>query len=210
MKNNLRLAGLGLATTFVLMFQSSAQAFDFTFSFDDDPSDNLFSNTHVPGTVTGRILGLADNTQDQLPTSVFIDSHPITSLDVDGKDLMAGLTGSFASRTFYDGFDVQNGEIQSTSIFTINFVDNNGSNAQIRFGESDQNLIRNPNSGGSTVFVTGNEDGFSGISYSSSSATAVPFGVSTDLSLLILGGMYGASRLRKTIAARNQIDEQKA
>ena len=33
-------------------------------------------------------------------------------------------------------------------------------------------------------------------------ATPVPFGVSTDLSLLILGGLYGASRLRKKLASK--------
>ena len=43
-----------------------------------------------------------------------------------------------------------------------------------------------------------------------SSPTPVPFGVSTDLSILILGGMFGASRLRKNIAARKQISNQEA
>lgn len=32
----------------------------------------------------------------------------------------------------------------------------------------------------------------------------VPFSPSTNLSIVILGGMYGASRLRKTLAARKQ------
>ena len=32
-------------------------------------------------------------------------------------------------------------------------------------------------------------------------ATPVPFGVSTDLSIIILGSLYGASRLRKKLAA---------
>ena len=36
---------------------------------------------------------------------------------------------------------------------------------------------------------------------SANSPTAVPFGVSTDLSIMILGGIYGASRLRKKLAA---------
>ena len=35
-----------------------------------------------------------------------------------------------------------------------------------------------------------------------SQATPVPFGVSTDLSILILGGLYGVSRLRKKLSAR--------
>ncbi|MGD1917587.1 MAG: hypothetical protein ACFCAD_01135, partial [Pleurocapsa sp.] len=34
--------------------------------------------------------------------------------------------------------------------------------------------------------------------------TAVPFGVSTDMSIAILAGLYGASRLRKKFAANNK------
>ena len=46
--------------------------------------------------------------------------------------------------------------------------------------------------------------------FSFSPATAVPFDVSPDLGILILGGLYGASRLCKTIAARKQMSNQEA
>ena len=47
--------------------------------------------------------------------------------------------------------------------------------------------------------TTGNVGGFSGATYSA--ATPLPFGVSTDLSIIILGSLYGASRLRKRLTA---------
>ena len=58
--------------------------------------------------------------------------------------------------------------------------------------------LRTSDSSASGSPETGNSAGFT----ASPAATSVPFGVSTDLSILILGSLYGASRLRKKLASK--------
>ena len=61
-------SSIGLLGLLCLMLPGSLRADDFTFSFT-----NTFGIT--PGTVTGEILGLTDNTTSA-PAKVFIDSYP--------------------------------------------------------------------------------------------------------------------------------------
>ena len=172
-------AGVGFATTLALAATANnAQALDFTFSFD-----NGFGST--PGTVKGNITGLNEGTG--AANSVIITDYP------------AGLGG-----TFDEGNDATLWSNQTSNSFTVS----SGSITAANFG-ADSNT-------GDDVFClncgsyngltlddlntdTVNDEGFAGATYSA--ATPVPFGVSTDLSIIILGSLYGASRLHKRIAA---------
>jgi hypothetical protein len=62
------IASLALAFTLVGGF-APAYALNFDFSFTNTIGS-------IPGTVTGEIFGLADNTADQAATNVVIDSYP--------------------------------------------------------------------------------------------------------------------------------------
>ena len=63
------LFGILLAAALTVSSAMPAQALDFGFEFS-----NFYGNTN--GTVTGRILGLQDNTSNQAASSVIIDSIP--------------------------------------------------------------------------------------------------------------------------------------
>lgn len=48
------------------------------------------------------------------------------------------------------------------------------------------------------------------VNFTQAAATPVPFGVSPDIGILILSGMFGVSRLRNKIAARKPINSNQA
>lgn len=194
-----KIAAIGFASTLALaVTANNAQSFDFSFSFDDDPGDDLFGYAHRSGTVTGTLKGLNDNKNDQYPTAVTIESAP-ASLGISTFPLTLTQIGQDGG-----GIDVLNGEIIDIEYRTYYATDPDlGHAVQLEFNAPSL-------SAGNALFcyagcpvgsgVTGNTDGFSGITFSST-ATPVPFGVSGDLSIIILSGLYGASRLRKKFAA---------
>ena len=83
-----------------------ASAADFIFEFGSDFSDPLVSNA-LPGTVTGRILGLADDGPSSA-LQVYIDSYPDPSVSfpVDVNTWFSQIWNSFT---------VQNGTIVAAS-----------------------------------------------------------------------------------------------
>lgn len=181
-----QVAGIGLATTMALAIQSPAQAFDFTFSFD-----NVDGNT--AGTVSGTITGLEDNTSNQAADSILITNVP------------PGIVVEEQDATLWDdiqvnSFEVSNGQIIAASFGAEDTVNGDvmclgsdtlrcsGSPFQLLWNTNTNNFVRNNGAIGAA----------NGVEFT---ATAVPFGVSGDLSMLILGGLYGASRLRKKLAA---------
>lgn len=179
-----KFAGIVFVSTFTLgMTANNAQAFDFTFSFDN-------VNGTVPGTVEGIITGLEEGTGAA-------DSVKITSFP-------AGLAGSFDNGNdatlwlfqMANSFTVNSGSIVAADFLAIHAVGN--SSDILCLGScftNNANSLTLDNDSTNTA----NNDGFAGATYTA--ATSVPFGVSTDLSLLILGGIYGVSRLRKRMAA---------
>ena len=204
MKNfSAKVAGIGLVTTMAFAIGANkAQAFDFTFSFDDDSSDNIFDKSHISGTVTGTLKGLSDNLDNQQPSEVVITSFP-SGLGLNpGSFTLTGFTGS--------GVDVSGGQITNIDLFK-NFGNLNGGFGDFGTGCDVCQFRLNNDLGFNLLFnndldpdvVTGNIGGFGGASYAAI-PTPVPFGVSTDLSILVLGGLYGASRLRKTLTARSK------
>lgn len=176
-----KLAGISLATSIAFLgTANTAQALDFSFSFDDTVDPNQ-------GTVTGTIMGLNDNANGQQPASVTVDNAPAS----------LGFTSLPLSLDYTDGngFDVSNGAIVNASALYT------GVDAGLRFNTDPNGANRLRNIGNSEFSRAVN--GFSGVTYTASSnpPTSVPFGVSTNMGIVILGGMYGASRLRKKLAA---------
>ena len=177
-----KVAGVGFAVTLALALSANnAQALDFSFSFD-----NVEGNT--PGTVEGTITGLNEGTG--AADSVLITSFPAGL----GGSFDAGNDATLWSNQGANTFTVTNGSITDAD---FNSDSSNGSNLCLNCSEFGG---VNGTINGSTGNALFNFDGFSGATYSTA-ATSVPFGVSTDLSIIILGGLYGASRLRKKFAA---------
>ena len=180
-------AGVGLVATLALAVSANnVQAFDFPFSFD-----NATGSGDTPGTVEGIITGLNEGTG--AADSVLITSFPsgLGSTFDEGNDavLWTGNTGN----------DVNSFTVSSGIITDVNFISGTSGVQQQELwlnGFDTHNYLSLNNHANDTW----NQNGFSGVSFSAA-ATPVPFGVSTDLSLIILGGLYGASRLRKKFAA---------
>ena len=200
MKNNLKLAGLGLAATMALAMQSSAQAYDFSFSGLTNESNT------TSGTFSIKDSAIPGN----LSTSDFEDWE-ITSVGVGGSFTFYGPGGNFGTpnSSFFTGggysenFSANASELTMDDFLIIDTLDGSSSGFTSTFGQDYSTQYSYINSS------TAQNQPYNGAyKFSASAPTAVPFGVSTDLSILILGGLYGASRLRKTLAARKQISNQ--
>lgn len=102
-----------------LALASQAKALDFNFSFSDDTGLAVSPGVSIPGTVTGRILGLEDNTFGQQATDVEIFSYPVGIQDLPGTpfsvaDYAAFLNGFLHNPSIgisQNDFDVQDGQI---------------------------------------------------------------------------------------------------
>ena len=102
-----------------LALASQAKALDFNFSFSDDTSLAVSPGVSIPGTVTGRILGLQDNTFGQQATDVEIFSYPVGIQDLPGTpftvfDYATFLRSDLSNPNIgisQNDFDVQNGQI---------------------------------------------------------------------------------------------------
>lgn len=178
-----KVAGIGLATSVAFLGTANkARALDFSFSFDDTAAPNQ-------GTVTGTISGLSDNATDQKTATVSIDSAP-ASLGFSSLPL----TFNNASGS---GFDVSSGAIQNTSSIAYNTT---GAVVRFNVGAQGLNTLTNTSNRQSSFGA----NGFSGVTYAAintSTPTPVPFGAAPNTGIVILSGMYGASRLRKKLAA---------
>ena len=180
-----KVAVIGLATSFaVLGATDKAQALDFSFSFDDTTGSNQ-------GEVTGTISGLSDNATNQQPSSITVNSAP-ASLGFTSFPLTIASTSNLARS---NGFNVSGGEITGAN---TSFV---STNEGIRFNFGAQGLNRLTNRSNNEFSASAN--GFSGVTYTpmTNTPTPVPFGPAPNMGILILGSMYGASRLRKKFAA---------
>ncbi|MEM7627548.1 MAG: hypothetical protein AAF333_18280 [Planctomycetota bacterium] len=150
-----------------------AHALLFEFSFADDASADIFGLAHIPGTVTGT-LELQDNVNGQVSSEIIITSAPagleVTSLNVDIKPLVFQETGSFdvaggvitAVNDYFFDFDDPNPGGGATDIVGLRFNDTTGSTINI-------NALTNDGIDGSAateIGVTGNRDGFAGVSFS--------------------------------------------
>jgi PEP-CTERM motif len=172
-----------------LALASQAQALDFNFSFSADPDLAVSPGVNIPGTVTGRIFGLQDNTDGQQATDVEIFSYPVGIQDLPGTpfsvaDYAAFLNGFLDNPNIgitQNDFDVQNGQIT----FAI---------YQIFGGYFDMNVQNQFNSMVSPDSRTRvqNLGGFGAITFS-----AAPEPATWGLMLLGFGGLGAVMRSRR-------------
>lgn len=179
-----------MALTGLVFTANTSYAIDFNFSFSDDPSDNIFGKSHVSGTVTGTIKGLVDNLENQVPTEVEITSFP-SGLGFTSSDPFT-LTPSFTGAGSTGTVDVSGGEIVAIDLFK-NFSANGCSVCQFRLNNSSSfnHLFNNDLA---PDVVTGNTDGFSGVTYSQAS---VPFKFSPSLGIISIIGLVGIKKSSK-------------
>ena len=192
-------AGIGLATTMALAFQSSAQAYDFSF-------ENFTTGKHS----ASGIFRIDDNTpQGAITKADFLD-WKITIEDGRGgafsDNILYGPGGAFGTpnsnnTTSYVGSAVfDSSELRFTDTFDFRHNDGFIGGRIAQFGLSSVSVVANDDYSSGSVdpgFLVASRD-------FSTTATPVPFSEKTNLSILILGGLYGASRLRKTLAARSK------
>ena len=172
-----------------LALASQAKALDFDFSFSADPNLAVSPGVNIPGTVTGRIFGLQDNTDGQQATDVEIFSYPVGIQDLPGTpfsvpDYAAFLNGFLHNPNIgisQNDFDVQNGQI-TFAIFQI-FGGYFDMNVQGRF-----NSMVSPDS----ETRAQNLGGFNAITFASA-----PEPATWGLMLLGFGGLGAALRGRR-------------
>ncbi len=199
----LKVAGVGFATTLALALSANnAQALDFDFSG--------FQAGKYSAEGTLRVKDSAITTGSNLLTKQDFEDWKITLTNTDNStsyDLF-GPGGTFnATNSAFDSVFAPTTVIASATTSSLDFTrffyfrENNIS------GTSDQIFIgNNPDGFGnfaSCCQFTFDQDNTPNIAFPTASATAtpVPFEVSPNLSIIILGGLYGASRLRKKLAA---------
>jgi hypothetical protein len=176
-----------------LALASQAQALDFNFSFSEDPGLAVSPGVNVPGTVTGRIFDLQDNTFDQQAAFVEIFSVPAGVLDLPSMpftvDGYAAFLNSFLDNPnigiSQNDFDVQNGQITLAvyQIFGGYFDLNVGNEFNSMVSPDSESRVQNLG-------------GFNAITFS-----AAPEPAAWGLMLLGFGGLGAALRSRRRSAA---------
>ena len=164
-----------MAVAAVACFASlnAANAATFTFSFSDDPSvlsTNFYGRTHVAGTVTGELIGLADSGWS-FPTAILITS------DESALDITSNLITNFLLKVG-NGFDVSGGQIVGADAL-LNFFDPVGGDFQFRFDSISDGTPTHLNllfwnGGGGPIVGTGNQGGFAGTTYTAVAAVPEP------------------------------------
>ncbi len=139
-----------------------------------------FPNNGNP--VSGTIFGLTDNSIDQPASSVSVSTPaPLTNFTSPTRNFFTVANGAITDADY----------VSKTNPNNLVFINKQGiiNGSYIAIGNR------------SNTPVT-----FSQVS----SPTPVPFGVSPDMGILILAGMFGISRLRNKIAARKLINSNQA
>jgi hypothetical protein len=171
---NLRALGLGVIFAATFSISANAQLLNFDFKFSSDNSG--LGNT--PGTVTGEIFGLQNNTTSA-PSEVIITSAP-TAFATAAFTTPIVLRVSTAL-TVEGDFKVSDGSIQSGSFLIDTFYQgSNGTNetdSNITFNEP-QNFLRVGS------LTTENDLGFAGVTY-----TLVEAPEPSEYALLLVGGV---------------------
>ncbi|WP_319423114.1 PFE-CTERM domain-containing protein [Pleurocapsa sp. FMAR1] len=144
--------------------------------------DFNFSFNDNGSNVSGTIFGLNDDTSSQSSSSVSLSTP--SNLTFNSPNL--------------NSFTVANGAITGVTY-------RSGTIPNLRFIDTSDNIQGSYRGTSQPVFIT--PVTFSQVT---GGATPVPFGVAPNMGILILGGMFGASRLRNKIAARKLINSDRA
>ncbi len=142
-----------------------------------------FNNSGIP--VSGTIFGLNNNTSNQPASSVSLNSPDNVTFNTANPN----------------SFNVTGGNITN-----VNYNSSNTSGNLFLNGSTTAGSFNGFGSSGSS---SGSDLTFSPL-VTGGGATPVPFGVAPDLGILILAGMFGASRLRNKIAARKLVNSNQA
>ncbi|BAZ33058.1 hypothetical protein NIES4074_55680 [Cylindrospermum sp. NIES-4074] len=196
------LLGCFLTASSIFTTFAPAKALDFSFSFTsfNQEVQQVGEFTFIPGTVTGRILDLADNTVDQAASKVIIDTYP-GDIGVPGPGLVATAWGIPGRNVF----SVSSGNI-TKAIFSVSSSESSifcfGSGTKSNCGTDDNSLTAN--------FITGkfvsNGGGFSGITFTNLDATPVPFSFADgSVAITFLGSFWGLNKLRQAISKKKAL-----
>jgi hypothetical protein len=171
---NMKLNPSSLATILVLVTSASlhAQTLNYDFSFTGDSGTN-------PGTVTGEIFGLTDNSSSTLPTDIVIFSAPAGL----GYDTPFDFSPSGPNSYGYigGGLDISNGVIESGGLFA---KDPTGTYI-LSFNDENNNL--GISTDGSSFATDDFDDNFSGDLGEVTFTPVVP--EPNQVALLFLGGL---------------------
>ncbi len=190
MNQTLKVTLIGITTTLTFAATANqAQALDFSFSGYEAgtiSADGTFSVNDTA--VSSGILSQADIQDWEINISDSATSDSVTlygdggSFGTDNSDIFGFNGGTVNSSTlaFTNNFQIRN-EIGGSDIGTLWQISPTANRLRV----------------GSQSFA-GTE---SALVANASAATPVPFGVAPNTGILILGGMWGVSRLRKKMAA---------
>ncbi len=198
MNQALKVTFISIATTFAFAATANkAQALDFSFSgYQAGPlsADGIISVNYAA--VTACFVNQSDIEDWEININNSSTSDSVTlygdggSFGVDNSDIFqfnsSSVSVNSTTLAFADSFQIRN-EIGGTDIGTLWQTPSTGVN-RLRLGGMN---------------VPGTE---SALIANASNATPVPFGVVPDTGILILGGMWGVSRLRKKMSANASVN----
>lgn len=155
---------IGLTSLVFVANATPAKALDFTFSFSNEAGVG-----NVNGTVTGRIIGLANNAASSA-TAVYIDSYPSGLVPSNrASSYLTPINALTWSKITQNSFTVANNIITADNFIS----ENNSSSGLDRLlinGASTHNYLSIGSANAQRVW---NNNGLSGVIFAS--ATAVPF-----------------------------------
>jgi hypothetical protein len=164
--------GFGILALSLMLASGTAHAglnFDFSFT----------GTAGIAGTVTGEIFGLTDNSTSA-PTDVVIDSYPA------GITLPGTPWDIFNAAGFIlgvDRFTVSGGQITAANLQ----LENPGLNEDLVLNSCGFNQLQ-----GTNLLSVVNSNGFSGITFTSSTSAPEPASIA-----LLLSGLFGLRMIRR-------------
>lgn len=190
-----RFAAAAMSLALLSSLAAPASAADFTFTFASDLSDPDNVND-VAGSVTGRILGLADNGTSSA-VSVIIDSYNAAGFGSFPTD------AALWENQFVNSFTVVNGQITAASFRAdrtqAGSYDQLWINIPLGYARGNTNYA---STGVNNTQSIWNNTGLSGVSFTAVDSLGVPEPATWALMILGFGAVGGAMRRCQSVAAK--------